>query len=280
MSEGLQYHIKCKPGDIGEYVLLPGDPKRVPKIAELWDEAWKVAENREYVVYTGYVDGIKVSACSTGIGGPSTAIAVEELARCGAHTLIRVGTSGSFQDHVEVGDLVITTGAVRFEGTTKTYVMPEYPAVAHYEVVLALIEACKKLGYRFHVGITRTSDGFYSCHPEPGGSFRNYWQSWMKELFMDFRRANVLNAEMEAAVVLTLCNLFGLRGGAVCVVLDKIFEVVGKGFAPEKQFRIDEEIEMRVCKAGVEAIKILYKWDQLKKEKGEEYFYPSLLLEK
>ncbi|RLE91733.1 MAG: hypothetical protein DRJ55_05340, partial [Thermoprotei archaeon] len=158
----LQYHIRCKPGDVAPYVLLPGDPSRVPLIAKHWDEARLVAKNREYVTYTGTYRGVPVSATSTGIGSPSAAIAVEELVRVGGKVFIRVGTSGPVNPKVKPWKLGIATGAVRDEGTTRQYVPIEYPAVADYRVVAALVEAAEKLGYRYHVGVFHTKDSFYS----------------------------------------------------------------------------------------------------------------------
>ena len=171
------YHLMLKPGDIAPYVLLPGDPERVPKIAEFWDESKEVARHREYVTYTGRYKGTEISATSTGIGGPSAAIAVEELAQVGAKTLIRVGSTGSIQKDITVGDLIIATGAVRLDGTSKQYVRAEYPALANYEVVLALIEAAESLGVKYHLGIIASTDSFYTGQGTP--SFSGYWQSWM-----------------------------------------------------------------------------------------------------
>jgi len=159
---GLQYHIQCKPGDVAPYVLLPGDPDRVARISKYWDERREVARHREYVTHTGKYKGAPISATSTGIGCPAAAIAVEELLRVGAHTFIRVGTTGAIQPEIKVGDLVISRAAVRLDGTSKQYVRVEYPAVAHHEVVLALIEAAETLGVRYHVGITASTDSFYT----------------------------------------------------------------------------------------------------------------------
>ena len=145
---GVQYHLQIRKGDVGNYVILPGDPKRCKKIAAYFEDAQLVADSREFVTYTGYLDGEKVSVTSTGIGGASAAIAMEELVQCGAHTFIRVGTCGGMDLSVKGGDLVIATGSVRMEGTSKEYAPIEYPAVADFEVVAALREAVKKLGYR------------------------------------------------------------------------------------------------------------------------------------
>ena len=144
-EEGKQYHIGLKNGDVGEYVILPGDPKRCKKIAEYFDNAEFIADNREYTTYTGYLNGTKVSVTSTGIGGPSAAIAMEELVKVGAKTFIRVGTCGGMDLNVKGGDIVIATGAIRMEGTSKEYAPIEFPAVANLDITCSLVEAAKKL---------------------------------------------------------------------------------------------------------------------------------------
>ena len=158
-TKGKEYHIGVGAGDVGRYVILPGDPGRCEKIAKHFDNPVKIAQNREYTTYTGYLDGEKVSVVSTGIGGPSASIAVEELIHCGADTFIRVGTSGGMQKEVLGGDLVIATGAIRFEGTTKEYAPIEYPAVPDFDVTTALKEASEELGYRHHLGVVQRDDG-------------------------------------------------------------------------------------------------------------------------
>ena len=159
-----EYHIHTTPDLVGRYVILPGDPGRCEKIARHFEGAEKVAENREFVTYTGYLEGEKVSVTSTGIGGPSAAIAMEELIHCGADTFIRVGTSGGMQPEVCGGDLVIATGAIRMEGTSREYAPMEYPAVAHYDVVEALKHAADRLGAKSHVGVVQCKDNFYGQH--------------------------------------------------------------------------------------------------------------------
>ena len=150
---GMQYHLHIKKGDVGRYVLLPGDPKRVRLIAERLDDAAMIADNREFVTYTGYIDGEKVSVTSTGIGGPSASIAMEELALCGADTFIRVGTCGGIALSVTSGDVVIATGAVRAEGTSREYAPIEFPAVADFDVVYALKKAASELSFPCHLGV-------------------------------------------------------------------------------------------------------------------------------
>lgn len=261
-KERIQYHIALKPGDISRYVLLPGDPDRVPKISSLWDSYKAVGKHREYLTHTGYYKGVKISACSTGIGSPAAAIAVEELANIGADTLIRVGSTGSIQPEIELGDLIITTAAVRLEGTTRQYVRIEYPAVASYEVVAALVEAAETLGYRYHVGITATTDSFYCGQARPG--YKGYWQSWMDNLIPDLQKARVLNFEMEAAAILTLASLYGLRAGAVCAV-----------YADRVRNRFAVKGEKEAAKVACEAVKILSEWDKAKEQKGKKWWHPS-----
>ena len=261
-----QYHIRCAPGDIAKYVLLPGDPERVPMMANLWDESRHIATYREHVTYTGKVAGVEISACSTGAGGPSTASALEELAEIGAETFIRVGTCGAMQDYIDPGDLIICAGAVRYDGTSDQYVDSKYPALANQEVVMALIEAAEKLNVKYHVGLAYTSASFFCGQGRPG--FNNYKQSWMETILNDMQRAGVLNFEMEAATVLTLSHLFGLRAGAV-------FSVVANRVKDQFAYK-GRAIEQSVA-VSTEAVKILAHWDQLKKQAGKKYFYPSLL---
>ena len=161
---GIQYHLHIKEGDVGRYVILPGDPKRVPLIAKHFDDAKQVADSREYVTYTGFLDGEKVSVTSTGIGGPSASIAMEELYKCGSDTFIRMGTCGGIALPVMGGDVVIATGAVRMEGTSREYAPIEFPAVASFEVVQALAEAANMLGKRSHIGVVQCKDSFYGQH--------------------------------------------------------------------------------------------------------------------
>ena len=266
-TENRQYHIACKPGDVAPYVLLPGDPGRVPRIVRYWDNSKKVASHREYVTYTGTYKGAPISATSTGIGGPAAAIAIEELLRVGAHTFIRVGTSGAIREEIGVGDLIISVGAIRFDGATKQYVFPEYPAVANYEVVLALIEAAESLNVNYHVGITASTDSFYTGQGRPG--FRGYMLSWMKNIIPDLQKANVLNFEMEASTIFTLANIYGARAGSVCAAIaNRVTDELVPDAGVEDAIRVANE-----------AVKILYEWDSLKNVKKKKFFYPSLLYE-
>ena len=259
-----QYHIACAPGEVARYVLLPGDPERVPKIAGLWDQAKKVAYHREYQTYTGKVGGVPISATSTGIGCPSLAIGVEELAAIGADTFIRVGSSGSIQRDVRVGDVVISSAAVRLDGTSKQYVQVEYPAAANYEVLLALIQAAEKLGHRYHIGVTATTDSFYLGQGRPG--LEGYTQSFANYVMPDLQAARVLNFEMETAALFTIAGVYGLRAGSVCAVFANRVTGefgVGKG-------------EMEAVEIAIEAVKILAKMDATKKKAKKRYWVPRL----
>ena len=217
------------------------------------------------MTFTGKYKGVPISATSTGIGGPAAAIAVEELLRVGAHTFIRVGTTGAIQKFIGVGDLIITTAAVRLDGTSKQYVYTEYPAVASYEVVLALIEAAESLGVKYHVGISASTDSFYTGQGRPG--YKGYMLSWMKNIIPDLQRANVLNFEMESSTIFTLANIYGARAGSVCAaVANRVTD----------EFVVDAGVEDAI-KVANEAVRILYEWDGAKAEKGKKHFYPSLI---
>jgi len=259
----LQYHVKLAPGDVAPYVLLPGDPGWVPVVASMWDEARQVASNREYVTYTGTYKGAPISCTSTGIGCPSTAIAMEELARVGATTFVRIGTCGTFQDRVRNGDMAIFDSAARYDGASRLYAPIEFPAVASHEVVSAAIEAGRELGYPYHVGTTRSSDSFYAMHGRPGSSFNDYWQSSWREHFEDLKRLNIVAAEMEASVIFVLARIWGLRAGGIAVVVDNVLKVSSEAgeFDPEEQFAHGgDEIE-RLAQMGSEIIRILSERD-------------------
>lgn len=245
-ESGLQYHIRMKKGDIPASVLMPGDPARVKKIAEDWDSARKVASYRQYISMKGKIGKTELACVSTGIGAPAVAIAVEELVNIGVTTMIRVGTCGGIQPHTKVGDLVITTGAVRLEGTSKEYVRTEYPAVANYRVVLALIEAAESLGIRYHVGITASTDSFYTGQGRP--SFGGYFPSFQEHLVSDLQQAKVQNFEMEASCLLTLGSIFGLQTGCVSVV---VADRIGG------QFAVTDAMEKLPGKVASKAIQIL-----------------------
>lgn len=215
-NDEVQYHLEVSADDVADSVLLPGNPERVEKIVDYWDDHEVVAEHREYRTATGTHEGSPISVTSTGIGCPSAAIAVEELARVGADTFLRVGSCGAIQEAASVGDLIITTGAVRQEGTSKEYVREDYPASADHRVVSALVAAAEELGYDYHLGVTCSTDSFYAGQSRPG--FDGFEASGSDERIAALREAGVLNFEMEAASILTLASLYGLRAGAVCTV--------------------------------------------------------------
>lgn len=214
-GSGKQYHIGVEPDDIGKYVILPGDPKRCAKIAAHFENAKLVGDSREYVTYTGYLNGVKVSVTSTGIGGPSASIAMEELVACGAHTFIRVGTCGGMDPKIMGGDIVIAQAAVRAEGTSKEYAPIEYPAVATFEVIEALKNASDKLNHTSHVGVVQCKDAFYGQHrPETLPNhveLLNKWDAWC--------RMGCLASEMESAALFIVASYLHVRVGSCFLVV-------------------------------------------------------------
>ena len=260
-----QYHIEVAPGEVAETVLLPGDPDRVDVVTDRWDEATTVADHREYRTATGRYDGAPLSVTSTGIGSPSAAIAVEELARVGAETFVRVGSCGTIDPDVDVGDLVITTGAVRGEGTSDEYVREDYPAVADHAVVSALVAAAERLGYPYHCGLTMSTDSFYAGQAREG--FEGFEAAGSDTLLDDLRAANVKNVEMEASSILTLANLYGLRAGAVCTV-----------FANRSTGEFRTEGEGRAAEVGSLAAALLHEMDERRAETGADAWHADLSL--
>lgn len=262
---GKQYHIDCKAGDVARYVLTPGDPARVNKIAASWDSAKEIAYHREYHTMSGKINGVPISCTSTGVGSPALAIAVEELSRIGVDTFIRVGTTGGIQKNQKLGDLVISTGAVRLDGASKDYVISEYPAVANYEVVMALIQAAEELKIRYHVGITASTDTFYAGQGRPG--FENYLPSFKESIFKDMQKARVQNFEMEVGCLLTLASLFGKRAGAVCVIVaNRVTD----------EFEINTEFQKRAGKVASLAVCYLSQWDIMKHRRKKAHLYPKI----
>lgn len=210
IHEEKEFHIQCKMGDVGKYVILAGDPGRVPAIAALFDDAKQIAYNREYNIYTGTLAGEKVTACSTGIGGPSTAIAVEELHHLGADTFIRTGTCGGIDLDVKSGDIVVATGAIRFEHTSMEYAPIEFPAVADLDVTNALRNASLEMGKETHVGVVQCKDSFYGQHsPEQSPVYyelQSKWESW--------KRLGVKASEMESAALFVIASALKCRAGS------------------------------------------------------------------
>lgn len=245
--ENLQYHINCKQGDIGKYVILPGDPKRCEKIAKYFDNPVLIADNREFVTYTGYIGEKHVSVTSTGIGGPSAAIAMEELVAIGADTFIRVGTAGGINMKVKSGDIIIATGSVRQDGTSREYAPLEFPAVSDFDVNLALKNAAQKLGYTHHIGVVQSKDSFYGQHsPERmpiSQELLNKWEAW--------KRLGVLASEMESSTLFTVASALNVRCGAVFSTVWNQ-ERKKSGFDEEDCFETESAI-----KVAIEAIKEL-----------------------
>jgi uridine phosphorylase len=262
-SEEEQYHLEVAPGDVADSVLLPGDPGRVEKITDEWDEAEVVADHREYRTATGTYDDTPISVTSTGIGSPSTAIAVEELARVDADTFIRVGSTGAIQEETDIGDLIITSGAVRQEGTSSEYVREEYPAVADHAVVAALAAAAETLGYDYHVGLTASTDSFYAGQSREG--FEGFLARDSEEKIEELRRAGVLNFEMEASALLTLANIYGLRAGAVCTV-----------YADRTTGEFRVEGERRAARTASKAVSMLAEMDRQVAESGADAWHAGL----
>jgi uridine phosphorylase len=262
---GKQYHIDCKVGDVARYVILPGDPDRVSKIASVWDEAHEVADHREYHTMTGLTQGIPVSSTSTGIGAPSLTIGVDELCRIGADTFIRLGTCGALQKDMNLGDIVISTAAVRLDGASKDLVIGEYPAVAHYEIVMALIQAAEELHVPYHAGVTASTDTFYTGQGRP--ALNNYLPSFKEHILQDMQKAGVKNFEMEVGALLTFTSLFDKRAGALCfVVANRVTDA----------FEIRDEWAVRAARVASRAIGILAHWDEHKKKLGKRFMYPGL----
>ena len=247
-----QFHIACAQGDIGRYCILPGDPGRVPAIAALFDDAKQIAYNREFNVWTGTLLGEKVTACSTGIGGPSASIAMEELHNCGADTFIRTGTCGGIDLNVQSGDVVVATGAIRYEHTSREYAPIEFPAVADFQVTNALVEATKKLGFPLHTGIVQCKDSFYGQH-DPAASpvyyeLQQKWESW--------KRLGVKASEMESAALFVVAAALGCRcGSCFHVVWNQEREAAGL------DQKMSEDTTASV-KVAVEALKLLIQEDR------------------
>ena len=214
-NRDLQFHIQCRPGDVGAYCILPGDPGRCQAIAQHFDNPVHIQTNREYTTYTGTLLGQRVSVVSTGIGGPSAAIAMEELCNLGVHTFIRVGTCGGIKLDVQSGDIVVASGAVRMEGTSREYAPIEYPAVPDSGVVNALVAAAGELGLKSHVGVVQCKDSFYGQHDPAskpvGYELLNKWEAW--------KRLGCLASEMESAALFIVGGALRVRVGSCFLVM-------------------------------------------------------------
>lgn len=264
--EGRQYHIHCKTGDLAKYLLISGNPERIPKIITHWNKVRDIAHHREFHSFTGTYEGTPVSAISSGIGPACMAIVVNEASNIGVNTFLRVGSTGAIGHGIECGDLVLSSAAVRLDGASQNYILPEYPAHANYEVLMALIEAAESLGVRYHVGITATTSDFYAGQERP--FFPTHPPLPRKQsLIRLLQKANVLNFEMECATLFTLCNLFNKRAGTVCAVYaNRTSNVFNAGAGEEDCISVANT-----------AVSILSRWDRCKDKSGKKHFYPGLL---
>jgi uridine phosphorylase len=263
----VQYHLDVGPGDVADSVLLPGDPDRLETIVADWDAHEIRGDHREYRTATGTHDGTPISVTSTGIGSPSAAIAVEELARVGAETLLRVGSCGAIVPAASIGDLVITTGAVRQEGTSEEYVREDYPASADHRVVSALVAAAEQLDYDYHLGVTCSTDSFYAGQSRPG---YDGFQARDSEANIDELRAvGVVNFEMEAASILTLASIYGLRAGAVCTV-----------YANRETGEFRTEGEAKAAKCASLAVTYLERMDDAVARSDSDHWHAGLSIDR
>lgn len=259
LNSDKQFHLCVNSEQVGKYVIMPGDPDRVPLIAKHLENAEHISTNREFNTYTGYLNNIKVSVVSTGIGGPSAAIAIEELVKCGCHTFIRVGTSGGIAPKVIGGDLVIAMGAVRNAGTSKEYLPVDYPAMANFDVVTALKKSAEMLstnldGNRFHIGIVQSKDSFYGeTNPETMSISEflvNRWSSYVN--------LGCLASEMEAATLFSVGLTRDVRVGAV---LTAIWSVERPKLGLSNPIVNNSE---RAIKCAIDALSILIENDKIK----------------
>ena len=262
---GAQYHLHLSPGQIPQTVLMPGDPGRVQRMQATWHGGVELAFHREYRSARGTYKGVEIGAISSGIGPASLEIAAHEYATIGGKTIIRVGTCGALRPEIDPGDLIVPMAAVRRDGTADRYLPLEHPSFADPEVSMALVEACERLGFRYHVGIVCSVGSFYLGQERPvtGG----FWQSAADGLIDDLRAAGVDCLEMECSALFVLARLFGMRSGAVlAAVANRATNVFGDNGAEEKSIAVANE-----------AVAILADWTKLKAEAGKTNFFPSLL---
>tara|TARA_Y100000590_G_C15720911_1_gene1013509 strand:+ start:1632 stop:2471 length:840 start_codon:yes stop_codon:yes gene_type:complete len=249
-------------GQVAKYVIVPGSQTRINKIVSHWDDNKKLAHHYEFLVHSGTINGQGITTCSTGIGGRSTSIAIDEMAALGANTFIRIGVTGGIQPNMQVGDLVIASGAVRMDKTSEHYVFPEYPAVADMEVTCALIAAAQLEGCNYHVGIGATASSFYAGQGIT--CLNGYRTTKMDAIVSDIKSANVYDWDTETATIFTLCNLYGLRAGRVNVIVDDpntgLYNPAGEDDA---------------VKVVTEAVKLLMKWDKIKQANNQDVMLPD-----
>ena len=262
-----QYHIGLGPGELADYILLPGDQDRVDRVAAHFDEVEMRHRHREFASVTGTYKGLRVSCVSTGIGADNVEIVIAEiLALVERPTFIRIGSCGALQPGMALGDLVISTGSVRLETTTSWFVHEGYPAVAHYEAVLALVEAAERGGYRHHVGITATAPGFFGAQGRPIPQLPIRYPDLAEEM----ARQGILNFEMEASAVLVLAGLGGGRAGVVCAVYAN--RVTGEFVEGD----VKDQAEAAAVETGLESLVILAELDRQKSSAGAARWRPSL----
>ncbi|MDR1272435.1 MAG: nucleoside phosphorylase [Clostridiales Family XIII bacterium] len=250
-GEDRLYHLRLRRGEVPPYMILPGDPGRTEKIAAYWDEAKELAYNREYRTFAGKYKGADIGTTSTGIGAPSSEICIHELCVLGVHTCIRIGTTGSISDGLDLGDIVIDTASVRKDGTSASYIEPEYPAAADPIVTMAMMQACENLGYAYGLGIGYTAASFYIGQGRPLSGGGSYSPSFTKDMLGDMETAGIANIEMEAAGQFVVGRLHGMRmGGMFAVVSNRESDEFGDHGGVEK-----------TVLAASEAIRILTEWD-------------------
>ena len=262
---GAQYHLHLSPGQIPSTVLMPGDPGRVLRMQSTWDDGEELAFHREYRSARGTYKGVPIGAISSGVGAPSLEIATHEFATIGGQTVIRVGTCGALKAEIAPGDLIVPVAAVRRDGTAERYLPLEHPSFADPEVYMALIEACERLGYQYHVGIVCSVSSFYVGQERPvtGG----FWQAAVDGLIDDLQKAGVACLEMECSALFVLARLFGMRSGAVLgAVANRVTNEFG-----------DNGAEERAIATANEAVLILDDWGRRKTAAGKATFFPSLL---
>jgi uridine phosphorylase len=264
-ATGAQYHLRLSPGQIPATILMPGDPGRVERMRLTWDGGEELAFHREFRSARGTFKGVPIGAISSGVGAPSLEIATHEFAVIGGQTILRVGTCGALRAEIEPGDLIVPAAAVRRDGTGDRYLPLEHPAFADPEVYMALVEACERLGYRYHTGIVCSVGSFYLGQERPvaGG----FWQSAADGLIDDLRKAGVACLEMECSALFVLARLFGMRSGAVlAAVANRVTNEFG-----------DKGGEERAIRAANEAAVILDDWGKRKAAAGKATFFPSLV---
>lgn len=263
----VQYHIGVGPGDLADYILLPGDQDRVEIVASHFDSVELRHRHREFATATGMYRGMRVSCVSTGIGTDNVEIVLSEiLAITDKPTFIRIGSCGALQPGIEIGDLIISTGSLRLETTTSWFVHEGYPAVAHYEAVLALEEAATRLGYRHHMGLAATAPGFYGAQGRPIPHLPIRYPDLAEEI----ARQGILNFEMEASALLVLAGLGGCRAGVVCAVY------ANRRTGQFAEGDVRTQAEAAVVATGLESLVVLAEIDRQKQSAGAAHWRPSL----